>query len=91
MAHKHRDRGPWEPLRALRRKLRAAQNHPHYVGNNNESLRLDQVIASSPPEGGMRSYVADLEKSSDVSSTSAPRPLSRDKQTKSGFHLEVSL
>ena len=57
MAHNRRVPGPWQPLRELQRKLRAKQNHPHYVGNNNESLRLDQVIDADPPEGGMAAYV----------------------------------
>ena len=57
MAHNRRHSGPWEPLRALRRKLQAGQNHPHYVGNNNESLRLDQLIEADPPEGGMAAYL----------------------------------
>jgi len=43
---------------------RAQQNHPHYVGNNNESLRLDQLIDADPPEGGIAAYVKYL---SDVS------------------------
>jgi hypothetical protein len=82
MAHKHRDRGPWEPVRAFRRKLQAAQNHPHYVGNGNESLRLDQLIASNPPEGGMQSYVADLEKSPDVSSAPSGSGAAQFRKTK---------
>jgi len=65
---RHSNYGLWEPLRELRRKLRMQHNHPHYVGNGNESLRLDQLIASNPPEGGLRSYVADLEKRANVSS-----------------------
>ena len=57
MAHKLHDHGPWEPLRALKRKLRARQNHPHYVGNGNESLRLNQLIEADPPQGGMAAYL----------------------------------
>jgi hypothetical protein len=54
--------------------LRAAQNHPHYVGNNNESVRRDQLIASNPPEGGLRAYLSDLQKSADSSSLSSLEP-----------------
>ena len=57
MAKRHTSHGVWEPLRELRRKLRLQQNHPHYVGNGNESLHLDQVIDADPPEGGMAAYV----------------------------------
>ncbi len=53
----HRTRGVWAP----RRNRRAG--HPHYVGNNNESLRLDQVIAADPPDGGLEAYLAYLESS----------------------------
>ena len=59
---KHHDWGVWEPLRDLRRRLVAAQNHPHYVGNNNESFRLDQLIEANPPEGGLDAYLRDLNK-----------------------------
>ena len=48
---------PFEVLRPLQRKLKAQHNHSHYVGNNNESLRLDQVIEAAPPEGGMTAYL----------------------------------
>ena len=57
MGRPHPDAGVWEPLRVLKRRLKAARNHPHYVGNNNESLRLDQLIEADPPEGGMAAYV----------------------------------
>jgi transcription initiation factor IIE alpha subunit len=54
----------FEVLRQLKRKLKAEQNHSHYVGNNNESLRLDQVIAADPPEGGMAAYLQHLNEDS---------------------------
>jgi hypothetical protein len=57
MSARVRHTSPFEVLRALQRKLKAQQNHPHYVGNNNESLRLDQVIDADPPEGGMAAYL----------------------------------
>lgn len=63
MAERPRDAGVWEPLRALKRRLKTAQNHRHYVGNGNESLRLDQVIAERPPEGGLAAYLRDLDES----------------------------
>ncbi len=53
---------PFDVLRGLKRTLLARTNHPHYVGNNNESLRLDQVIADDPPEGGMSAYIEYLDK-----------------------------
>ncbi len=55
--------GPFAVLRDLSRKLKQQQNHPHYVGNGNESLRLDQVIQASPPEGGLVAYLRDLDRS----------------------------
>jgi hypothetical protein len=57
MSARVRHTSPFEVLRELKRNLRARQNHPHYVGNGNESLRLDQVIDADPPEGGMAAYV----------------------------------
>lgn len=55
-----RDCGHWEKLRAFRRKLEAAQNHPIYVARNNEQPLLQQLLAADPPKGGMAAYLADL-------------------------------
>jgi hypothetical protein len=63
-AHRRDNTGPFEPLRGLKRKLKTRENHPHYVGNNNESLRLDQVVDADPPDGGMTAYVEYLDKDS---------------------------
>lgn len=60
---KHHDCGPWEVLRPLLRKMRAAQNHPHYVANGNEHPTLTQLIAADPPAGGLGAYIDDLEAS----------------------------
>jgi hypothetical protein len=46
-----------------RGRLRKQRYHPHYVGNGNESLRLDQVITASPPEGGLAAYLRYLDES----------------------------
>jgi hypothetical protein len=61
MSARIRDTSPFEVLRPLQRKLKAQQNHSHYVGNNNESLRLAQVVGAKPPEGGMTAYLTYLD------------------------------
>ncbi|WP_295556686.1 hypothetical protein [uncultured Hyphomicrobium sp.] len=33
------------------------QGNPYYVGNDNEGLRLGQVVLAAPPVGGMEAYV----------------------------------
>jgi len=55
---------PWERQRAFHRQ-KPQHNHPHYVGNGNESLHLDQVIAANPPEGGMKNYLDAMTRSDD--------------------------
>ena len=55
-----RDFGVWEALRPLRRQLAAQQNHPIYAARGNEQPLLEQLIADDPPEGGMASFIADL-------------------------------
>jgi hypothetical protein len=56
--------GPFETGRALLRRRTPRKIHPHYAGNDKESLRLDQVIKADPPEGGMAAYLKDLDKPS---------------------------
>ena len=60
---KHCDCGPWEVLRPLLRKMRVAQNHPHYVANGNEHPTLTQLIAADPPAVGLGAYIDDIEAS----------------------------
>jgi hypothetical protein len=66
-----RECGPWEPLRALRRRLLAAQNHSHYVGRaaSKEQPLLEELIARDPPQGGLANYLRDLSRTSDEEKT----------------------
>lgn len=56
------DAGPWEQLRELHRKLKAAQNHPIYVARNNEQPLLQQLLTQDPPVGGLIAYLDDLDR-----------------------------
>lgn len=66
------DCGPWEPLRELRKRLVAAQNHPHYTARGNEQPLLQDLIAGNPPAGGMAAYIADLD-GDDSDCSSSPK------------------
>ncbi len=59
------DRGPWEALRPLRRKLIAQQNHPIYVARGNEQPLLQELVSADPPSGGMEAYIIDLDRKSE--------------------------
>ncbi len=60
---KTRDCGVWEPLRDLRRRLRARENNSFYVARESkEPPLLEDLIAETPPTGGLSAYIADLNK-----------------------------
>jgi hypothetical protein len=50
------------PLREIRRRLNTRQNHPHYAARGNEQPLLQELIERDPPEGGMASYIADIDR-----------------------------
>lgn len=56
------DAGPWEQLRDLHRKLKAAQNHPIYAARGNEQPLLQQLLTENPPVGGLAAYLNDLDR-----------------------------
>jgi hypothetical protein len=56
------DAGPWEQLRELHRKLKAAQNHPIYAARGNEQPLLQQLLTQDPPVGGLTAYLDDLDR-----------------------------
>jgi hypothetical protein len=65
MKSRHQTRsGPSETARDLLRRRTPRKIHPHYMGNDKESLRLDQVMKADPPEGGMAAYVEYLDEKS---------------------------
>lgn len=51
--------------------------HPYYVGNNNEGLRLGQLVTADPPVGGMEAYVRYLSAAREPVGTISVRSRSR--------------
>jgi hypothetical protein len=47
-------------LREARRRLTSGQNHPHYAARGNEQPLLADLVDADPPEGGLASFIADL-------------------------------
>ncbi len=62
-----RRRSAWEPLHGLRRRPRATDNHPYYVARGNEGPLLEELVAQSPPKGGLAAFVCNLEHTQETS------------------------